>query len=126
MFEFLIATPGTARAGSRRIETEGLGYAHLLELAVILAAIPDLTHVTPPIASPPPDSSEDADLTPEERERLMRAAEVNAAVEGETFFAGSFHAVVILEEPEHICIRNYNAGWSPTSRRSSRIAPRSR
>lgn len=100
VFEFLIATPGTARAGSRRIETEGLGYAHLLELGVILAAIPDLTHVTPPIASPPPDSSEDADLTPEEREQLMRGAEVNAAVEGETFFAGSFHAVVILEEPE--------------------------
>ena len=100
VFEFLIATAETDRAGSRRIETEGLGYAHLLELAVILAAIPDLTHVVPPVESPPPDSSNDADLTLQQREEMMRAAEVNAAVEGETFFAGSFHAVVILEEPE--------------------------
>ena len=30
----------------------------------------------------------------------MRVAEENAALESETFFAGQFHAVVVLEEPE--------------------------
>lgn len=50
VFEFLITVTGAARDESRRLETEGLGYANLVELAVVLAAIPDLTH-----ASRPPD-----------------------------------------------------------------------
>ena len=39
VFEFLIHTAGASRVDARRLETEGLGYANLLELAVILAAI---------------------------------------------------------------------------------------
>jgi putative ATP-dependent endonuclease of OLD family len=107
VFEFLVATSGAARSDSRRLETEGLGYANLLELAVILAAIPDLTHV---VSSPGPDSepSDAAPASPEPTsvetvevaEPEMRDAEVNAALEGETFFAGNFHALVVLEEPE--------------------------
>jgi len=107
VFEFLIATAGSARTESRRLETEGLGYANLLELAVILAAIPDLTRTpTPPLAvttgedvQPTPEP-EQVDLTDDERNAEMRAAEENAAIEGDTFFAGNFHALVILEEPE--------------------------
>lgn len=45
VFEFLMATSGTTRINSHRLETEGLGYANLLQLAVVLAAIPDLTKV---------------------------------------------------------------------------------
>ncbi len=41
VFEFLMATSGTTRINSHRLETEGLGYANLLQLAVVLAAIPD-------------------------------------------------------------------------------------
>lgn len=109
VFEFLIATTGTVRAESRRLETEGLGYANLLELAVILAAIPDLTRVASPPATDAPTEDQPApvapepdaaDLSDEERQAQMRAAEANAALEGETFFAGNFHAIVLLEEPE--------------------------
>lgn len=109
VFEFLIATTGTVRAESRRLETEGLGYANLLELAVILAAIPDLTRVSLPAASgsPTDDSAVPAtsepnapELSDDDRQAQMRAAEQNAALEGETFFAGNFHALVLLEEPE--------------------------
>jgi putative ATP-dependent endonuclease of OLD family len=109
VFEFLIATTGTARAESRRLETDGLGYANLLELAVILAAIPDLTRVAPPaalttptddLAAPAADGTDASVLSEEDRQAQMRAAEENAALEGETFFAGRFHAIVVLEEPE--------------------------
>ncbi len=108
VFEFLIGAIGGQRADSRRLETEGLGYANLLELAVILAAIPDLTRTTaPPTTStqddsmnPPEPESDDPEITDEDRRAEMRAAEENAAMEGETFFAGNFHAIVLLEEPE--------------------------
>jgi len=109
VFEFLIATTGSVRAGSRRLETEGLGYANLLELAVILAAIPDLTRIGTPSSTsdtatdtptPVPLHGDGTEVSDEDREAEMRAAEENAALEGETFFAGNFHAIVVLEEPE--------------------------
>lgn len=104
VFEFLIHTAGASRVDARRLETEGLGYANLLELAVILAAIPDLTHVIPPPApaAPPPafDPAAEADMSDADREAMLRAAEQNSALDEETFFAGQFHALVLLEEPE--------------------------
>lgn len=107
VFEFFIANTGMMRADSRRLETEGLGYANLLELAVILAAIPDLTRVPPP--APPsgestegttPSASDTPGAAEEDPEAEMREAEENASLEDEAFFAGNFHALVILEEPE--------------------------
>jgi putative ATP-dependent endonuclease of OLD family len=110
VFEFLIAVTGAARDESWRLETEGLGYANLVELAVVLAAIPDLTHVAPPpgpnpepdqaAAASPGQPSADAIEATEISELEMSEAEANAALEGETFFAGNFHALVVLEEPE--------------------------
>ncbi len=109
VFEFLIATAGTVRGESRRLETEGLGYANLLELAVILAAIPDLTRVSSPpapgsptadSANPPVPGPATTEPSDEDRQAQIRDAEDSAALEGETFFAGNFHAVVLLEEPE--------------------------
>ncbi len=105
VFEFLIATAGTDRRSARRLETEGLGYSNLLELAVVLAAIPDLTRAASPEATSTgaggepttPDDEPDSD---DERVSEMQDAEANAALEGETFFAGNFHATVLLEEPE--------------------------
>jgi len=104
VFEFLIATAGAARADSRRLETDGLGYSNLLELAVILAAIPDLTHLALPGAPDPTDAQAAPDPVAEptdaDLQGQIRAAEDTAALEGETFFAGNFHALVVLEEPE--------------------------
>lgn len=108
VFEFLVATTYGAREEARRLETEGLGYANLVELAVILAAIPDLTHVPPPSSPGSEADQTGAPITPEGdpsesavvAELKMREAEENAALEGETFFAGNFHALVVLEEPE--------------------------
>jgi len=107
VFEFLIATAGSTRSESRRLQTEGLGYSNLLELAVILAAIPDLTRVgsdrsseagSEPAADTPAPSLEDP--SEDDLRAQMHSAEENAALEGETFFAGNFHAVLLLEEPE--------------------------
>lgn len=56
VFEFLLATLGLSRADSYRLETEGLGYANLLQLAVILAAIPDLSPIVQEIAGGPADA----------------------------------------------------------------------
>lgn len=104
VFEFLVSTAGAQRGDARRLETEGLGYSNLLELAVILAAIPDLTHAATPIMPLVPDVVADdvseESLSDEERQAFMRDAEENAALDDETFFAGNFHAVVLLEEPE--------------------------
>ncbi len=118
VFEFFIAAADAGRADARRLETEGLGYANLLELAVILAAIPDLTHVPDThdgdddkerdidaggsTLEDAPEQPEDKDANvPEEvlLERL-RHAEQNRQLEDETFFANQFHTVVVLEEPE--------------------------
>ena len=104
IFDFLMATIGESRANAYRLEGEALGYANLLEIAVVLAAIPDLTHLSPPPVPDdletaddvaPVDGPDDADL----REEMERAEEARV-LEDETLFARQFHALVILEEPE--------------------------
>lgn len=116
IFEFLLATVGLSRPDSHRLETEGLGYANLLQLAVILAAIPDLSG-TPGGANsyreadernpaqPEEGASEESDAasqgtTDEELIELMSQADEQRELEDDTFFANVFHAVVVLEEPE--------------------------
>jgi len=119
VFEFLLAVAGADRATAHRIETEGLGYSNLLQLAVVLAAIPDLTHEphseqgakeknVPGSASESQSevSPADAEISAEEgrsdvdREALMEEANERRQLDDDTFFAGQFHAVVVLEEPE--------------------------
>lgn len=115
VFEFLLATLGLSRGDSHRLETEGLGYANLLQLAVILAAIPDLT-VTGTSDEDGNEDGEDPDAKqaqptddggPSDDERsdeqlveLMNQANERRELEDDTFFANVFHAVVVLEEPE--------------------------
>jgi putative ATP-dependent endonuclease of OLD family len=102
VFDFLMATIGESRANAYRIEGEGLGYANLLEIAVVLAAIPDLTHVPPPPNQQDPDDEADLDndIDDDERREEMESAEHARSLEDETLFARQFHALVILEEPE--------------------------
>lgn len=120
VFEFLLATADVPRAGSHRLEVEGLGYANLLQLAVVLAAIPDLTTVPSLDADDKRDRDEgddaeigDGDEDPpvsaglkeddrsdEELGALMQEANEQRELDDDTFFAGVFHAVVVLEEPE--------------------------
>ena len=123
MFEFLLATGGADRFDAHRIETEGLGYANLLQLAVVLAAIPDLTHrngddtretdedgaiaegrdspTGADVASPSDEqASEVDDRSDEERRTAMQEAVEQRQLEDDAFFAGQFHALVVLEEPE--------------------------
>lgn len=108
VFDFLMATVGESRANAYRIEGEGLGYANLLEIAVVLAAIPDLTHVPPPPnqqdpgdeSDPDNEADLDNDIDDEERREEMENAELARSLEDETLFARQFHALVILEEPE--------------------------
>ncbi len=116
VFEFLLAPAGVPRAGSHRLETEGLGYANLLQLAVVLAAIPDTTPVPPAggdegageeaadaeigdVGEGPAEPTED-DRSEEELNALMDEADERRELADDTFFAGVFHAVVVLEEPE--------------------------
>lgn len=114
VFEFLIGAVEADRDDAYRLESEGLGYANLLQLAVVLAAIPDLTREpddddddeseddddAPEVDSSEFNPDELADLDDEQRRELMRQAEESRQLDDESFFAGNFHAVVILEEPE--------------------------
>lgn len=116
IFEFLLATTGTPRIDSHRLSTEGLGYVNLLQLAVVLAAIPDLTAGASPgagIGGVDPDEAESDEAEPgpsvddeiieqsdEELRELIREAEERRELDDDTFFAGVFHALVVLEEPE--------------------------
>ena len=64
VFEFLMAAAGGTRIDSHRVEAEGLGYANLLQLAVVLATIPDLTAAPSASADEPSaDGTEDVDET---------------------------------------------------------------
>lgn len=118
VFEFFIGPEGVGRELAHRLEVEGLGYANLLQLAVLLAAIPDLTKSDP---APPPAELEPGDDTisadpaeqvePNEPEdtrppapatpadEVAQADAIRAANE-DTFFAGEFHATIVIEEPE--------------------------
>lgn len=116
IFEFLLATAGLSRADSHRLEAEGLGYANLLQLAVILAAIPDLSRTLSGADaegedgetddSPGPEATSDEtgtaadERSDEELVELMNQADDQRELEDDTFFAKVFHAVVVLEEPE--------------------------
>jgi putative ATP-dependent endonuclease of OLD family len=121
VFEFFIGPDGVGRELAHRLEVEGLGYANLLQLAVLLAAIPDLTKSDP---APPPaepafgdtpsvvaaahpadpaepvgqeDQTQPQAATP--TEEVAQADAIRAANE-DTFFAGEFHATIVIEEPE--------------------------
>lgn len=121
VFEFFIGPEGVGRGLAHRLEVEGLGYANLLQLAVLLAAIPDLTKSdpTPPPAEPEPgddttsaetaeqfepiEQNEPGDPTPPAAvtptDEVAQADAIRAANE-DTFFAGEFHATIVIEEPE--------------------------
>ncbi|WP_419932607.1 ATP-dependent nuclease [Candidatus Poriferisodalis sp.] len=119
VFEFLLAPTGVDRFDANRLEVEGLGYANLLQLAVILATIPDLTYEGAGSGTQSPDREFDeqsangtnSNVTTEgesledERSDADRRAEMEEAaeqriIEDDTFFANNFHAIVLLEEPE--------------------------
>jgi putative ATP-dependent endonuclease of OLD family len=113
IFEFYVGPWGIQRELAHRLETEGLGYANLLQLAVVLAAIPDLTRVASGIAADPDQqdqenqqdtfaegAGEDDDRSEEiRRAELEEAAEV-AAAQDDSLFKDQFHATVVLDEPE--------------------------
>lgn len=116
VFEFFVGPWGIDRTLAHRLETEGLGYANLLQLAVVLAAIPDLTHGEPPSTDgsdsgaevgPTPDhgfdgATEQHDIERPDGERLseLAAAEDAAAAEDDSIFKDQFHACIVLDEPE--------------------------
>lgn len=101
IFEFLIGAAGSDRRDAHRLEAEGLGYANLLQLAVVLAAIPDLAHQTPPVETASPESQPiEEEKTEDELRDEIRQAEVNRELDDESLFAGNFHAVIVLDEPE--------------------------
>lgn len=121
VFEFLIGAAGLTRTESHRLETEGLGYANLVQLAVVLAAIPDLTatksttesdggtesnndadkgSVVEEVVSGVGDDGLDDDRTDDDRRAQIAEADERRELDDDTFFAGTFHAVVLLEEPE--------------------------
>ncbi len=120
IFEFLIGIQGIERRDSQRLVTEGLGYANLLQIAVVLAAIPDLSNsaasqsaddkATAPesdLSEGPEETDEDNNEEPDSFERtdeelreLMSVAEERRELDDDTFFGGVFHSVIVLEEPE--------------------------
>lgn len=112
LFEFIMAIESHDRFAGHRLETEGLGYANMLHLAVVLAAIPSLGEERAAAASEDgvPGATEDevqagGEPGPDERSDLERAEELDEAEqrrveEQDTFFAQSFHAILVLEEPE--------------------------
>lgn len=106
LFEFVIAQDGGGRFDARRLEVEGLGYANLLQIAVVLAAIPDLAHggeEGPAQVSPAPtveDEGTDAERSEDEMRAELSEAQQRRLEEDGSLFARSFHAVIVLEEPE--------------------------
>lgn len=112
IFEFFVGPWGVERQFAHRLETEGLGYANLLQLAVVLAAIPDLTQVPSSggTAGDPVDgeatsegiaaAAEDDERSNEERLAELAEAEEIAAAEDDSIFKDQFHACVVLDEPE--------------------------
>ena len=112
VFEFLLSASGLGRDRAHRMEFEGLGYANLLELAVVLASIPDLLHTGG--GSPASDDDDaaasaesttdvqegDDDRSDDERRSEIEAAEQARALDDDSLFPGEFHATVVIEEPE--------------------------
>lgn len=127
VFEFYVGLATLDRTVAHRLEVEGLGYANMLQIAVVLAAIPNLTdHSAPadgldPIdtegaeegadpqvegapqntddtASPEDDALEDR-TEAQRREELAQAEDAAASAE-DSIFRDQFNACVVLEEPE--------------------------
>lgn len=127
VFEFYVGVATLDRTVAHRLEVEGLGYANMLQIAVVLAAIPNLTDHTAAVAGPdpadsggadeadepaaggleqaPPEVAEPQNGAPEDRteaerrEELLLAEEAAAAAE-DSIFRDQFNACVVLEEPE--------------------------
>jgi len=120
VFEFFIGAEGVGRSLAHRLEVEGLGYANLLQLAVLLAAIPDLTKSDPPPSvaeaergdatgadaadvTEQVEPTEQIDATPPmlpTPDEEVAQAEATRAANEDTFFEGEFHASIVIEEPE--------------------------
>lgn len=121
VFEFLLATLGLSRADSYRLETEGLGYANLLQLAVILAAIPDLTVVhTSDLDGRADGGDPDApQATGDERSdealvELMNEANERRELEDDTFFANVFTRSSCSRNPKRISTHSSSTASSAT------------
>jgi putative ATP-dependent endonuclease of OLD family len=120
VLELMLATL-EGRDQAQPLEVTGLGYVNLLQIAVTLAAIPDLsvspavaTGATPGEAAGPVPNGEGPPLQdqapqPEQptAEDVARArgaleqARVDAEMEEDSFFpSDAFHATVVIEEPE--------------------------
>lgn len=113
LFEFIMAIESLDRFSANRLETEGLGYTNILHLAVVLAAIPSLAQDLATVKSEAEgagtpdgrtdngrDESDPDERSDQEREEELNEAQRRRAEEQDTFFAQTFHAVVVLEEPE--------------------------
>lgn len=98
VFEFLLATG--EREGAIRVEDDGLGYANLLQLAVVLSAIPDPTDMGAPDDVEEDGGELDDQRTDDERQAEMVEAEEQRENEDDSFFPPNFHALVLVEEPE--------------------------
>ncbi|CAM3539123.1 ATP-dependent endonuclease [Isoptericola cucumis] len=97
-----------------RLEAASLGYVNLLHIAVTLAGIPDPSST--PLASSPSapevlDAASSGDLDPDDVDALdgesaegarrrIAEADLDAELEQDTFFPDTFHATVLIEEPE--------------------------
>lgn len=119
VLEMLMAPFTDIRLDARRLELSGLGYVNLLHIAVILAAIPGDGGIpaTAPAASaqadvPSPwahsweegwrEDLQEAEIPEEDDRELISDEEARAAadLEADSFFTGSAHTTVIIEEPE--------------------------
>lgn len=116
VLELLLAA-GLNRSEGQRLELSGLGYVNLLHIAVTLAAIPDLSEppASEPAAQEPAAESASAEVvempqsadwhtvaepTPEEAQAELDEADEKSEADEDSFFAGVFHATVVIEEPE--------------------------
>ncbi len=77
-----------------------MGYANLLQVAALLAAIPDLSQM--PVK---PEGENVLPVKDDDRAKAERAEEVElaaaaAVADEDSFFEDQFHACIVLEEPE--------------------------
>jgi len=97
VFEFVIAA-SDSRAVGQRIEVSGLGYANLLQLAVVLAAIPDLRLGNS--GEDGGDANMESDASSDAATSTMEAAIEESEAEEDAIFPPQFHVTVVVEEPE--------------------------